>query len=107
MELQLDLKDFSIFQTKIFYHKGAVSSMGIRTDLAIESTKIEGGIPQKGVEIDQYRGGEDVYKRQLFHRGKPEFWVKFQHCVVGKKIEEWNGININGASGNRNPGYIG
>lgn len=32
--------------------------MGIRTDLAIESTKIEGGIPQKGVEIDQYRGGE-------------------------------------------------
>lgn len=30
--------------------------MGIRTDLAIESTKIEGGIPQKGVEIDQYRG---------------------------------------------------
>lgn len=31
--------------------------MGIRTDLAIESTKIEGGIPQKGWKLTN-TGGE-------------------------------------------------
>lgn len=32
--------------------------MGIRTDLAIESTKIAGKTPPKGVKIDEYRQGE-------------------------------------------------
>ena len=30
-------------------------------------------------------------------------WFKRREIVKRK----WNGININGASGNRNPGYIG
>lgn len=39
-------------------------------------------------------GGHFPGKECLFHRGKPEFWVKFQHCVVGKKIDEVNGSPI-------------
>ena len=46
----------------------------------------------------------DVYKRQSQGMGKygQKDWFKRREIVK----REWNGININGASGNRNPGSV-
>ncbi|MCS2812418.1 hypothetical protein NXX52_02905 [Bacteroides ovatus] len=56
-----------------------------------------GGFSKSSFKDDKYskpRDGINTVKKDWFKRRE----------IVKRK---WNGININGASGNRNPGYIG
>lgn len=46
---------------------------------------------------------DDKWASQGMGKYGQKDWFKRREIVK----REWNGININGASGNRNPGYIG